>query len=164
MTSKYGEIIKFNILSCTLGYSGLHTFVYYETRSQEDLIRCLIETQQMIGRIPKRITTDNMSSIVKFVANKRYKHKMIVQFEKDIDVKIELCKVKTPQTKGKDESCNQFLNRLKPYNFNFEKKTELLTIISRINKRVNEQLNQTTGIPPFKAVSKRKGIPSPITY
>lgn len=162
MISKHGEVINFNILSCTLGYSRLHTFVYSETKTSEDLLRCMIETFKMIGGLPKTILTDNMPSIVRIENGKRYKYNKISEFEKDFGIQIKFCKVKTPQTKGKDESCNRFLNWLKPYNFKFENKEELLMIIANINKRVNQQINQTTKIPPIKLFQKEKEYLDPL--
>lgn len=160
--TKNGESIKFNLLTCTLGYSRLHTYIYSETRTSEDLIRCIIETLRILGGVPQKILTDNMPSIVTITNGKRCKRAQIIQFEKDLGIQIQLCKVRTPQTKGKDESANRFANWLKAYDGKIENKDELLNIIKHLNQRTNEQINQTTNLPPFALFKKEKEYLSPL--
>lgn len=151
-----GEILNFNILTSTLGYSRLHTFVYSESKTTGDFIRCTIDTLKMIGGLPERILTDNMSAVVSVKGVSKNKHPIIEQFEKDLGIPIELCKVRTPETKGKDESANRFLNWLMAYDGKLSGKQELFDILTSINKRVNEINNQTTGLPPIKLFEKEK--------
>lgn len=162
ITTIQGEVIEFNVLSGTLGYSRLHTLVYSETRTTEDLIRCLIETLKKLGGVPKSILTDNMASIVSIHNNLRTKHSRIIQLEKDLGIDIKLCKVKTPQTKGKDESANRFLNWLVPYDGKIKDKEELIQVIEDINQRINEQNNQTTQVPPIALFQKEKEYLAPL--
>ena len=42
MTTIRGEVLAFHIFTGTLGYSRLHTFIYSETKTTEDVIRCII--------------------------------------------------------------------------------------------------------------------------
>ena len=56
-----------------------------------------------------------MTVIVDVIKNKRYKHTIIFQLEKDLSININLCKVKTPEAKGKVESQNRFIARLLAY-------------------------------------------------
>lgn len=88
LTTIHGEVIVFNILTGTLGYSRLHTLVYSETRTTEDLIRCLLETIRKLGGVSKTILTDNMSSIVSIQNNRCMKHPKILQLEKDLGLEI----------------------------------------------------------------------------
>ena len=162
LTTIHGEVIEFNILTGTLGYSRLHTLIYSETRTTEDLIRCLLETLRKLGGIPKTILTDNMSSIVSIQNNRRIKHPKILQLEKDLGLEIKLCKVKTPQTKGKDESANRFLNWLAPYDGQIESKEDLLNILKDINQRINEENNKTTQLPPLTLFQKEKEYLAPL--
>ena len=136
--------------------------IYSETRTTEDLIRCLLETLRKIGGIPKTILTDNMSSIVSIQNNRRIKHPKILQLEKDLGLEIKLCKVKTPQTKGKDESANRFLNWLAPYDGQIESKEDLLNILKDINQRINEENNKTTQLPPLTLFQKEKEYLAPL--
>ena len=63
---KDGNVIEFYIFSTTLGASRFHTFIYSEFMTLESVERCLIETFQIIGGIPKECLTDNMSSIINY--------------------------------------------------------------------------------------------------
>lgn len=156
VTTKRGEVIDFNIYTATLGYSRLHLFIYSKTKTTEDFIRCTIECLRQMGGKPRYILTDNMSAIVNIKDGHKHKLPEIIQFEKDLEMKIKLCKVRTPQTKGKDESSNRFIQWLEPYNKKIESEKELIEVIKKINKQVNEQVNRTTNIPPIKLFIKEK--------
>lgn len=162
MTTIRGEVLAFHIFTGTLGYSRLHTFIYSETKTTEDVIRCIIEALKQLGGVPRIILTDNMSSIVSYRGNRRVKNETIHQFEKDIGVQIKLCRPRSPQTKGKDESANRFINWLKPYDGQVADKEELIKIIRQINQRVNKQVNQTTNLPPITLFQKEKEYLSPL--
>src|SRR5690554_3468836 len=162
MISKHGEVFDFNIYSATLGYSRYHKFVYSRTKTTEDFLRCTIDTLNQIGGTPREILTDNMSAVVNTNNGVRRKHKKILQFEKDLGITIRLCKARTPQTKGKDESANRFLAWLKPYDGEFEDEVELIQILKRINQKVNEEVNQTTNIPPCVLFQKEKEYLTPL--
>ena len=156
LTSRHGEVFHFNIYSATLGYSRKHIFLYTVNKTESDFLRCTIDTFRLLGGLPKVILTDNMSAVVTVKGNKKHKHPKILAFEKDTGVKIKLCKARTPQTKGKDESANRFVNRLNAYNNDFEDLNDLLRIIENLNVRCNEECNQTTKIPPNILFQKEK--------
>ena len=80
----------------------------------------------------------------------------LAQAAKEAGFEIQLCKKGTPQTKGKDESANRFINRLKAFEYDFEGEEELIGIISHIEKRSNEKPNNTTGLPPLRMFMKEK--------
>jgi len=86
MITKYGEIIDFHLMSSTLGYSRYHLFIYSKSKIIEDFLR------------------------VSITNGTRKKHSKIQLFEKDTNRKIKLCKVRSPETKGKDESANRLVN------------------------------------------------------
>ena len=127
-----------------------------------DFMRCLIECFRMIGGIPKVVLTDNMSAIVSITSDGKRKHEEILQFEKDLGIKIKLCKVRTPETKGKVESSNRFMNWLEPYNNQFESEDDLIKIIEIIAKQSNETNNQTTNIPPVELFKREKEYLQPL--
>lgn len=160
--TKHGEVIEFNLFAATLGYSRLHKFVYSESKTREGFMRCLIDTLYTIGGLPEEILTDNMKAIVSIEGNKKYKYNEIIQFEKDLGIKIRLCKVRTPETKGKVESSNRFVNRLLAYNNEIEDKNELIKIIDKLNKDINEEINQETNVPPIVLFKKEKKYLKPL--
>lgn len=153
--NRTGNEYLFNIFSATLSYSREHLFVYSLTRTTEDFIRCLIDVLKRTG-LPKRILTDNMGAIVSIRNGSKHKHPKIVAFEKDIGIKIKLCKPRSPETKGKDESANRFINWVKPYDYEFDKESELIQIIQRIESKCNQEINKTTGMPPIALFAKEK--------
>ena len=162
ITTKHGEVIKFNLFAATLGSSRLHHFVYSESRTEESFIRCLLDTIYHIGGITKEILTNNMSSIVDVRGKKKIKHSKILQFEKDLGVQIRLCKARSPETKGKVESSNRFVSRLLAYNNEIEDKDHLLEIIKKLNIDINNEINKTTNVAPIVLFQKEKEYLSPI--
>lgn len=162
LTSKHGEIFEFNILTSTLGYSRYHKFEYSRTKTTEDFIRCVIDTLNSLGGTPRHILTDNMSAVVSITNGTKHKHQKIKQFEKDLGIKIRLCKPRSPETKGKTESSNRFLAWLMPYNGEFEDEIELIEILKKINYKVNLENNQTTNIPPSVLFEKEKEYLNPL--
>lgn len=156
MISKHGELFEFNIFSATLGFSRLHDFVYTKTKTREDLERCLISTFKYIGGVPKKLLTDNMRAVADISDNKVKINKEFNQFVKDMGTTIKLCKKYSPETKGKDETSNKFMNWLIPYNHEFEDEKELKEIITKIRNKVNSTVNQTTNIQPILLYKKEK--------
>lgn len=150
------EIIDFNIFSATLGYSRLHFFIYTKGKTEQDFLRCLITVLNKLGGKPQIVKTDNMSAIVSINDSRRKKHSIIKQFESDTGIKISLCEVRAPQTKGKVEVSNKFMDWLKPYDGLIKNESDLISIIDIITKQCNNKINDTTKIPPIKLFEKEK--------
>ena len=158
--SKNNEEFTFYIFSSTLSASRFHIFIYSKFMTLESVERCLIETFQYINGVPKENLTDNMSSIVNY-STKQF----IPEFKafcKDMDTIPKKCKVQSPETKGKDESCNRFMKWLIPYNNEFEDENELISIIKKLNKQINSKINQTTEMPPVGLFRKEKEYLNPL--
>ena len=156
MISKHGEIFEFNVFSVTLGYSRMHNFVYSKTKTREDVERCLITTFKYFSGVPKSLLTDNMRAIVDINGTKRKINLEFNQFAKDMGTDIKLCKPRSPETKGKDETANKFMSWLIPYNNEFENEEELIQIIENIRNKVNSTVHQTTNVPPILLFQKEK--------
>lgn len=157
-----GEIIKFNLFSATLGYSRFHYFEYTEFKTEADFKRCLIHFFKKIGGITKEVLTDNMSAIVTVSEGKRIIHPSIVQFFKDIEVKLSLCKARTPQTKGKDEVSNKYAQWLNSYDGKIKNKEHILKLIDKLNTDINNQKNTRTNYPPVLLFTKEKEYLRPL--
>ncbi len=157
-----GEIIEFNLFSATLGYSRFHYFEYTEFKTEADFKRCLIHFFKKIGGITKEVLTDNMSAIVTISDGKRIIHPSIVQFFKDIEVKLSLCKARTPQTKGKDEVSNKYAQWLNSYDGKIKNKEHLLKLIDKLNTDINNQRNTGTNYPPVLLFTKEKEYLRPL--
>lgn len=157
-----GEIIEFNLFSATLGYSRFHYFEYTEFKTEADFKRCLIHFFKKIGGITKEVLTDNMSAIVNVSEGKRIIHPSIVQFFKDLEVNLTLCKVRTPQTKGKDEVSNKYAQWLNSYDGKIKDKEHLLKLIDKLNTDINNQKNTGTNYPPVLLFTKEKEYLRPL--
>jgi hypothetical protein len=128
--------------------------------TRENVQRCLIETFNIIGGVPKECLTDNMSSIINYS-----QHDFTTEFKafaKDFNFKPHHCKVNHPFTKGKDESCNRFVNWLLPYDNELNDEKELIEVIKKINKEVNKEVNQVTNMPPVSLFQKEKEYLQPL--
>lgn len=156
ITLTTGEVIEFNIFTAVFGYSRYVKMIFSPTRTTEDFIRCVIETLEDAGGKPEKIKTDNMSAIVKVVNGKKNKLAVIKQFEKDIDVPIELCKVRNPQSKGKCESANRYASWLKPYDHTLDSEAGLIKAIETISRQINQEPSRTTGQPRCLLMKKEK--------
>ena len=160
LCNKYGEPFEFYVFSATLGASRLHKFIYSKFMTLESVERCLIEVFKYIGGVPGECLTDNMSSIVN--QNKHEFTKEFQAFAKDMGFNPKKCRIFTPETKGKDESCNRFVNWIKPYDGEFTTEEDLIKIFERITIEVNKQVNTTTNMPPITLFQKEKEYLQPL--
>ncbi len=156
LSTKDGEVLEFNLFSATLGYSRLHYFEYTEFKQEADFKRCLIHAFKWMGGMTKEVLTDNMSAIVSVAGSEKSVHQSVSHFFKDVGVELRLCKVRTPETKGKDEVSNKFPQWLLAYDGKLEDKAHLLRLIERLNADINRQPNTGTGVPPALLFQKEK--------
>lgn len=157
-----GDILEFNLFSATLGYSRLHYFEYTEFKGEADFKRCLVHFFKKIGGVTKEVLTDNMSAIVNVEGNKKTIHSSVVQFFKDLNVTLRLCQVRTPQTKGKNETANKYANWLQAYNKKVVDKNHLLELIKKLNTDINKHKNSRTNYPPVLLFNKEKEYLAPL--
>jgi len=158
-----GSEIVFNIFSATLGYSREHVFVYSSSKTTDDFIRCLIEVFRRIGGITEKALTDNMSAIVSVKGKNKCVYPRITQLFKDLGCELKLCKVKTPQTKGKDENSNKFVKWIYPYDYTLKSEDDLIkTIEETICSQCNKQINTGTNMPPVTLFKKEKEYLKPL--
>lgn len=151
-----GVLYEFNVFSATLGYSRLHRYRYSVTKTTDDLLGCMLSVMVANGGTTDKCMTDNMSALVIISGGKRKKVERAWRFAAEAGFDLEICAVRTPETKGKDESANRFLNRLKVYDGDFRGEDELVAIIERIEHRCNAEPNETTGLPPAVLFMKEK--------
>ena len=160
LKNKYNEIFDFYIFSTTLSASRFHTFIYSKFMNLEEVERCLIETFQIINGVPIECLTDNMSSIINHSEHQFTNG--FKTFSKDMDFIPKKCKPHSPETKGKDESCNRFMSWLYPYENEFETEDDLINIIKRLNKQINLEVNQTTNMTPVSLFRIEKEYLKPL--
>ena len=151
-----GEVFEFNVWSGTLGHSRRHRFIPTRTRTTDDLLACLLDAFLTFGGIPEECVTDNMSALVAFSGGRRRKVERAWRFAEEAGFRLVLCRPGTPETKGKDESANRFLSRLRAYEGEFTGWEGLLECVARIELRSNEEPNETTGLPPSALFMREK--------
>lgn len=162
MADRDGVLHEFNVFSATLGFSRRHVFIYSRTRTTDDLVRCMYMTIVKLGGIPSEWITDNMSALVTVQNGRRARAERVYSFARDAGFSIKTCRRSTPETKGKVESSNRFLNRLAAYQGDFAGEDELVAIIARIEQRCNDEVNETTGMPPSALFMQEKDALRPV--
>ena len=160
---KDGSLIEFNVFSLTLSYSREHIFIYSKHKGTDDFLHCFIKAINKIGGVCEEYLTDNMSAIVSINGNNRKINSKVNALFKDINSKLRLCKVATPETKGKDENANKFINWIYPYEYKLESEEELIKLIEdTITSDANRQINTGTMMPPTTLFAKEKEYLKPL--
>ena len=103
MVDANGEVFEFNVFTATLGYSRLHKFTYSPTRTTDDLLACLLGAFRFMGGVPQECLTDNMAAVVSASSGRRERNGRVSRFAREAGFELQLCRTRTPQTKGKDE-------------------------------------------------------------
>lgn len=145
-----------------LGNSRYTHYTYKLYKTRQDVFDCLIKSFKATGGVPREILFDNMSSIVDRDGEYKNLSNQVRAFAKDFNFKIKLCKPRHPFTKGKVESVNKFLAWLLPYEGEFETEEELITILEKINDKVNSYPCQETNVPPLLLLQKEKEYLQPL--
>ena len=162
MANRDGEAFEFNVFAATLGYSRRHVYIRSDTRTADDLVRCMHLTIRRLGGVPREWVTDNMSALVSVRGGRRVRVERVWSFAREAGFELKLCRPRTPQTKGKVESANRFLSRLMAYQGDFDGWGDIDGIIARIEERSNAEVNETTGMPPAALFMEEKEALAPI--
>lgn len=162
IANKHGEIFTFQVFDYKLGHSRYTHFTYKLYKTRQDVFSCLIESFKATGGVPREILFDNMSSIVDRDGEHKNIPSRVQAFAKDFNFKIKLCKPRHPFTKGKVETVNKFLVWLLPYEGEFETEEELVSILQKINQKVNSYPCQETNVPPLLLFQKEKEYLQPL--
>ncbi|WP_202708633.1 IS21 family transposase [Sporosalibacterium faouarense] len=165
MVSKLGEIFEVNIFLMVLGYSRLKYLKLTTNRTQETLFECLFEGFRYFEGIPKEILFDNMSTVVdrknttfkNIAINNKFKH-----FSMDAGFEVITCRPYRSETKGKVETLAKLVNRITPYNGEFNTFEELESIVIAFNEEINYEVSQATGEIPYERFEKEKEYLNPL--
>lgn len=153
---KSGREITFNVFSATMGYSRLHLFELSFGKGTDDFVRCLIDTLRRLGGVPREALTDNAAAVVSCTGGGKRKLPKILQLERDLGMRVSLCKARHPYTKGKVESSNRFVDRIKAYDGRVEDEADVARVVGLIEASSNSSPNETTGLPPAVLFRKEK--------
>ena len=129
-----GETIDVNIFVLLLSYSRFRVYRVSLSKNQEILFSFLDDAFET-GKV-----------------NNKFQ-----QFADDYGFKVQPCIARHPHTKAKVEAPMKILDEIRAYNgkLNYMKLVELVT---RINNRVNTQVNQGTGRIPLMYYNKEKAF------
>ena len=150
------------MFTATLGYSRRHVFIPTRSRTADDLLACLLATFRELGGAPEELVTDNMSAVVAVEGGRRRRSERVERFAREAGCRLVLCRPRSPETKGKDESANRFLSRLSAYAGEFAGWEGLRECVARVERRSNEEPNGTTGVPPAALFMREKEALRPI--
>ena len=165
MLSRQGEIFDINIFLIVLGYSRLKFIKLTTDRVQKTLFECITESFKYFNGVPKELLFDNMSTVVdrnkttfkNININQDFKH-----FAMDAGFEIITCRPYRPKTKGKVETLAKLMDRLTPFNEEFDTFEELNKIVEDFNYEINNERSQATNEIPFIRFLKEKEYLSPL--
>lgn len=162
ITNRFGEVFTFQVFDYKLGHSRYCHFTYKLFKTRQDVFDCLIASFKATGGVPKEILFDNMASVVNLKGKQRHINPKMRMFAKDFNFKLRLCKPRHAFTKGKVEVINKFISWLFPYEGEFETEEELISILEKVNHKVNTYVCQETGVPPLLLFQKEKEYLQPL--
>lgn len=159
-----GEEIEVNIFVMLLSYSRFRIYRVSLTKTQDVLFSFLDDAFETLGGIPEEIVTDNMKTVMDEARTEYFKGKVnnkFQQFANDYGFKVKPCIAGRPRTKAKVEAPMKILDEIRAYNgkLNYQ---ELVELVTRINNRVNTQVNKGTGRIPEMYLSKEKAFLHPL--
>ncbi len=157
--TRNGESVTFNIFLTLLGYSRKKYIELTLDRAQDTLMSAMVRSFEYFGGVPKEILFDNMKTVVdqskteysKAVINERF-----YQFSKDIGFEVWACRPYRPQTKGKVEALARTMERLRPYDYEFDTIDELDEIIRDFLEDLNNEVSKATNQIPNVMAEKEK--------
>lgn len=140
-----GEIIEVNIFVLLLSYSRFRVYRVSLSKTQDILFSFLDDAFETLGGIPDEIVTDNMKTVMDEARTEYYAGKVnnkFQQFADDYGFKVQPCISGHPHTKAKVEAPMKILDEIRAYNGKLNY-IELVELVTRINNRVNTQVNQS---------------------
>lgn len=165
LVNKKGEIFEINIFLMILGYSRYKYIELTSDRTQNTLFRCMVGGFGYFNGCPREILFDNMKTVVdkarttmtEVVFNKRFQ-----EFSNDAGFTPLACVGYRPKTKGKVETLARIMERLRPYNEEFETWEDLDKIVNEIMEDINNEVVQGINIIPSQVHEKEKEYLNPL--
>ncbi|MCR4698743.1 MAG: IS21 family transposase [Bacilli bacterium] len=159
LVDRYGRHHVINIFLMILGFSRTKYIELTMDKNQDTLFRCITNGICFFGGAPKEILFDNMKTVADH-SRGEFGHGVIneefLTFSRDALFEPVLCRAFRPQTKGKAENLAKIMERLRPYNGEFEDLDELNAIIEQLRLDLNSEISQATGIKPFALLEEEK--------
>ena len=155
-----GETIEVNVFVLLLSYSRFRVYRVSLSKTQDILFSFLDDAFETYGGVPYEIVTDNMKTVMDEARTEHFTGKVnnkFQQFADDYGFQVRPCIAGHPQTKAKVEAPMKILDEIRAYNGKLNYR-ELVELVTRINNRVNAQVNQGTGRIPVMYFEKEKAF------
>lgn len=167
LVNNKGEVFEINIFLMILGYSRYKYIELTTDRNQNTLFKCMVGAFGYFSGCPKEILFDNMRTVVdkarttttEVVFNKKF-----LEFSNDAGFTPLACVGYRPKTKGKVETLARIMERLRPYNNEFETWEELDKIIKESMEDLNKEIVQGINIIPKEIHEKEKEYLNPLPF
>lgn len=159
MTSRTGEKFTLNIFLMVLGYSRRKFIKLTSDKTQETLLRCIVDGLLFYGGVPHEILFDNMTTVVDRAKTTFRQAAINVRFQSfadDAGFSTITCRAYRAKTKGKVESLAKLINRLYVYNEEFDTYAELEAITQNFMNEINDEISQATGETPNERFKREK--------
>ena len=156
LCSKYGETFTINVFHITFSFSRYSYLELTLQKRSEDVIRCLINSFNAFGGVPKEILFDNMSTVANVRVKPKKPTEAISRLGKDFNFKVRLCAARSPETKGTVEAKNKVIDWIRAYEHEFEELKDLEEIVKNINSSMNISVNADIGMSPTALFYKEK--------
>ena len=159
-TLSSGETIDVNVFVLLLSYSRFRVYRVSLSKTQDILFSFLDDAFETFGGVPDEIVTDNMKTVMDEARTEYSAGKVnnkFQQFANDYGFKVQPCIAGHPHTKAKVEAPMKILDEIRAYNGKLNYR-ELVELVTRINNRVNSQVNQGTGRIPLMYFNKEKAF------
>jgi transposase len=165
LIDQHGSEIKVYIPTLTLSWSRYnHRILTIDTKI-ETLLSFLAASFEEIGGVPKELVIDNLKQFVEKPRNQGHHAILTTKFDefcRDYNIQVKPCMPYRPQTKGKTETQNKIVERLKNYNGKYEDIVAMHERLEKINQEDNESISQATKFPRVFLLEKEKGDLNPL--
>ncbi len=160
-----GHIHKFYGFVAILGYSRMRFVTFVKRCDTPTLIRCLMETFEYFGGLPKAVLTDRMKSVLLEMEGKTPKwNPVFSDFIASVGVVPRVCKAYTPQTKGKVERTVGFVKQSLWTGITFSDVDDLNRQARAWCERINERRHRTTHSRPIDRLEEETLSPLPTAF
>ncbi len=163
--TRSGQPITIQIFLMLLGYSRAKYIELTVDKSQDTLKKVMISAFQYFGGVPKEIIFDNMKTVVD-QSRTQYRNAVINDkfyvFSRDMGFEVWACRAYRPQTKGKVEALARTVERLRPYDHEFDSIEELDKIVNELRDDLNSEISRATEKAPNELLTKEKEYLRPV--
>lgn len=167
LVTEEGQTITVYIPTLTLSWSRYNVRRLILNLTTDNLLSFLAEAFEEIGGAPRELVIDNLKAFVekprtstgdKAILNSRFS-----EFCKNYGIEPLPCMPYRPQTKGRTETQNKWVEQLYNYNGTYEGILAMHHRLKQLNEQDNKAASQATRLPRCFLLEKEKGdlVPLP---